>query len=59
MRHFPVIRLPDIAFGAEAWALVELEIPAGSPSRAPGNCCRRPSPPRRRKASRWPLPMRR
>ncbi len=24
----PVIRLPDIAFGAEAWALVELEIPA-------------------------------
>jgi len=26
---FPVIRLPDIAFGAEAWALVELQIPAG------------------------------
>jgi Ca-activated chloride channel family protein len=25
----PVIRLPEIAFGAEAWALVELEIPAG------------------------------
>jgi Ca-activated chloride channel family protein len=25
----PVIRLPDIAFGAEAWALVELEIRAG------------------------------
>jgi Ca-activated chloride channel family protein len=25
----PVIRLPDIAFGADAWALVELEIPAG------------------------------
>ena len=25
----PMIRLPDIAFGAEAWALVELEIPAG------------------------------
>ena len=25
----PVIHLPDIAFGAEAWALVELEIPAG------------------------------
>ena len=24
----PVIKLPDIAFGAEAWALVELEIPA-------------------------------
>lgn len=24
----PVIRLPDIAFGAEAWALVELEVPA-------------------------------
>ena len=24
-----MIRLPDIAFGAEAWALVELEIPAG------------------------------
>ncbi|SBT03707.1 von Willebrand factor type A [Candidatus Accumulibacter aalborgensis] len=24
----PVIRLPDIAFGAEAWALVELEIPS-------------------------------
>jgi Ca-activated chloride channel family protein len=26
---FPVIRLPDIPFGAEAWVLVELEIPAG------------------------------
>jgi Ca-activated chloride channel family protein len=26
---FPVIRLPDIPWGAEAWALVELEIPAG------------------------------
>lgn len=26
---FPVIRLPDIPLGAEAWALVELEIPAG------------------------------
>jgi Ca-activated chloride channel family protein len=26
---FPLIRLPDIPFGAEAWALVELEIPAG------------------------------
>ena len=26
---FPMIRLPDIPFGAEAWALVELEIPAG------------------------------
>jgi Ca-activated chloride channel family protein len=25
----PVIRLPDIAFGAEAWTLVELEVPAG------------------------------
>lgn len=25
----PVIDLPDIAFSAEAWALVELEIPAG------------------------------
>jgi len=25
----PVIQLPDIAFGAEAWALVELEMPAG------------------------------
>jgi Ca-activated chloride channel family protein len=25
----PVIRLPDIAFGAEAWALVEMEVPAG------------------------------
>ncbi|MCM8594083.1 VWA domain-containing protein [Accumulibacter sp.] len=24
----PVVRLPDIAFGAEAWALVELEVPA-------------------------------
>lgn len=24
----PVIRLPDIAFGAEAWALVEMEVPA-------------------------------
>jgi Ca-activated chloride channel family protein len=24
----PVIRLPDIAFGSEAWALVELEVPA-------------------------------
>jgi Ca-activated chloride channel family protein len=26
---FPLIRLPDIPWGAEAWALVELEIPAG------------------------------
>lgn len=26
---FPMIRLPDIPFGAEAWALVELEIAAG------------------------------
>lgn len=26
---FPLIRLPDIPFGAEAWVLVELEIPAG------------------------------
>jgi len=26
---FPLIRLPDIPFGAEAWALVELELPAG------------------------------
>ena len=26
---FPLIRLPDIPYGAEAWALVELEIPAG------------------------------
>jgi Ca-activated chloride channel family protein len=26
---FPVIRLPDIPFGAEAWALVELEVQAG------------------------------
>lgn len=26
---FPLIRLPDIPWGAEAWALVELEIPTG------------------------------
>lgn len=26
---FPLIRLPDIPWGAEAWALVELEVPAG------------------------------
>ncbi len=26
---FPLVRLPDIPLGAEAWALVELEIPAG------------------------------
>jgi Ca-activated chloride channel family protein len=26
---FPLISLPDIPWGAEAWALVELEIPAG------------------------------
>jgi len=26
---FPLIRLPDIPLGAEAWAMVELEIPAG------------------------------
>lgn len=25
---FPLIRLPDVPYGAEAWALVELEIPA-------------------------------
>jgi Ca-activated chloride channel homolog len=32
----PVIQLPDIAFGAEAWALVELEIPAGLAVEAAG-----------------------
>ncbi len=26
---FPIIRLPDIPLGAEAWAMVEFEIPAG------------------------------
>lgn len=26
---FPLIRLPDIPYGAEAWAIIELEIPAG------------------------------
>lgn len=26
---FPLVRLPDIPLGAEAWVLVELEIPAG------------------------------
>ncbi len=26
---FPLVRLPDVPFGAEAWAMVELEIPAG------------------------------
>lgn len=26
---FPLIRLPDIPYGAEAWALIELEIPIG------------------------------
>jgi Ca-activated chloride channel family protein len=26
---FPLIRLPDIPYGAEAWAIVELEIPGG------------------------------
>jgi Ca-activated chloride channel family protein len=30
-----VIHLPDIAFGAEAWALVELDLPLGSPPMAP------------------------
>lgn len=25
---FPLVRLPDVPFGAEAWAIVELEIPA-------------------------------
>lgn len=25
---FPLIRLPDVPYGAEAWALVELEVPA-------------------------------
>jgi len=38
-----LIRLPDIAFGAEAWA--------------PGNCCRQSSPPRPPRARRWPLAM--
>ena len=27
-RGFPVVRLPDLAWGAEAWALVELNVPA-------------------------------
>jgi Ca-activated chloride channel family protein len=26
---FPLVRLPDIPYGAEAWAIIELEIPAG------------------------------
>jgi Ca-activated chloride channel family protein len=26
---FPLIRLPDIPYGAEAWAIIELEIPVG------------------------------
>lgn len=28
LRGFPVVRLPDLAWGAEAWALVELQVPA-------------------------------
>lgn len=27
-RGFPVVRLPDLAWGAEAWALLQLEVPA-------------------------------
>ena len=27
-RGFPLVRLPDLAWGAEAWALVELRVPA-------------------------------
>lgn len=27
-RGFPIIRMPDLAWGAEAWALVELKVPA-------------------------------
>lgn len=26
---FPLVRLPDIPYGAEAWVIIELEIPAG------------------------------
>ncbi len=29
-RGFPVIRLPDLAWGAEAWAMLELDMPAPS-----------------------------
>jgi Ca-activated chloride channel family protein len=29
-RGFPVVRLPDLAWGAEAWALLQLEVPATS-----------------------------
>lgn len=34
-RGFPVIRLPDLAWGAEAWALLQLEVPATSADAEP------------------------
>ncbi len=34
-RGFPVIRLPDLAWGAEAWALLQLEVPATSAGEEP------------------------
>ena len=55
----PVIRLPDIAFGAEAWALVELEIPAGLAAMVPLPCSRPPSRQPHRRAPRSPSSMQR
>ena len=34
-RGFPVIRLPDLAWGAEAWAMLELEVPLSHNGDAP------------------------
>jgi Ca-activated chloride channel family protein len=34
-RGFPVIRLPDLAWGAEAWAMLELEVPLSRIGDAP------------------------
>ena len=34
-RGFPVVRLPDLAWGAEAWALLQLEVPATSAGEEP------------------------
>jgi hypothetical protein len=38
-RGFPVIRLPDLAWGAEAWAMLELDLPAPTNGDSRPRCC--------------------
>jgi len=53
---FPAILLPDLALGAEAWTLVDLDVAAGIASMPAASCCRRASPALRRMECRLPSP---